>query len=105
MEAGLPSSKTLELVSRCVDLTYGADDNGPDSLRTSLTAVSQKLAALADRLEKGEYLYLVVNVPYSSFILVDVHKCDENALTFDYTLEYDSFVQEEFTNQEEIPAD
>ena len=55
MEAGLPSVKCMEAVARSVDLVYGADDHGADSLRTSLTAVSEQLARLADALEKGEY--------------------------------------------------
>ena len=57
------------------------------------------------RLEKNEYIYLMVNAPYFSYLLVDVRKCDETALSFSYTLDYDSFLAEEFTNQEEIPPE
>ncbi|XP_043222013.1 dynactin subunit 1-like isoform X2 [Amphibalanus amphitrite] len=55
VESGLPSSKCMEAVARSVDLVYGADDHGADSLRSSLTAVSEQLTRLADALEKGEY--------------------------------------------------
>ena len=54
------------------------------------------------QLQKGEYIYLVINVPFQTHLNVEFKKCDESSLTIGYTTSYDDFVHEEFSYEQEM---
>lgn len=54
------------------------------------------------QLGKGEHTYLVINVPFETFLTVTIKKCDEGSLKVAYTTSYDEFVKEEFSYEQVI---
>ena len=44
-----------EFVHQATDLIYASDDQGPDSLKTSLNRTQEDFFKIADAIEKGEY--------------------------------------------------
>jgi hypothetical protein len=54
------------------------------------------------QLHKAEYVYLVVNVPFQTYLQIEFKKCDESILTIGYTTSYEDFVKEEFSYEQEM---
>jgi hypothetical protein len=54
------------------------------------------------QLGKGDHTYLVINVPFESYLTVTIKKCDEGNLGVAYTTSYDEFVKEEFSYEQVI---
>lgn len=54
---GVPCDKVQELLHQATDLTYGSDDQGPETVKAALHAACHQLDAIASSLEKGEYDY------------------------------------------------
>lgn len=57
------------------------------------------------QLNKGEYIFIVLNTAYQAFVEVEIKKCGESSLTIAYTTDYSEFLKEEFATEQEVDAD
>lgn len=54
---GISTDKVKELLHQATDVVYGSEDQGPESIKSSILSSCDHFVTMASSLEKGEYDY------------------------------------------------